>query len=419
MAVDGVPAAPRHAFRRWPFAAERSYRLAPAALEWTGARSDERLPYREVERIRLYKVRKLGAGGQLSASRWRCAIHAGSGIVIVLAPDHLGRSGLEDRQHSFAPFVGEFIKRVAAANPGVRIERTQSRGSWWGDALVRAWIPSASWLARQLARERAGAIAARTLRAVGPLIPEHRIGRANLAAAFPAKSPREIDHLLGGVWDNLGRVGIEYAHLDRICEAGGRAGGSIVADAATIAHLEHHRRGGNPALFFCAHLANWELPALVARSQGVDVAVPVRTTHQPVIAEALAQARGGPGSYIAIDELAPARIKAAMDRGACIATMVDQHFPGGVDVGFFGRSCKAAPMLGRLARSLEWPIKGIRVVRLPDQRFRIDVVGPIAPPRDGEGRVDVAATMQTVTAIVEGWVREHPDQWLWLHRRWR
>src|SRR3979411_3342764 len=56
---------------------------------------------------------------------------------------------------------------------------------------------------------------ARLMRNVGPWRREHRIGRANLAAAFPEKSPAEIERILGGVWDNLGRVGGEFAHLHR------------------------------------------------------------------------------------------------------------------------------------------------------------------------------------------------------------
>ena len=54
------------------------------------------------------------------------------------------------------------------------------------------------------------------MRRVGPWLPEHKIGRENLAAAFPDKSPQEIETILAGVWENLGRVGAEFAHLDRM-----------------------------------------------------------------------------------------------------------------------------------------------------------------------------------------------------------
>ena len=61
-----------------------------------------------------------------------------------------------------------------------------------------------------------------------------------------------------------------------------------------------------------------------------------------------------------------------------------------------------------------------RVVRLLDKRrFRVDLTEAIEPRRDPDGKVDVAGTMQAVTSVVEGWVREHPEQWLWVQRRWR
>jgi Kdo2-lipid IVA lauroyltransferase/acyltransferase len=55
----------------------------------------------------------------------------------------------------------------------------------------------------------------------------------------------------------------------------------------------------------------------------------------------------------------------------------------------------------------------------PRGRFRAEITEAIEPPRDKSGRVDIEATMQAITAVVEGWVREHPEQWLWLHRQWR
>jgi KDO2-lipid IV(A) lauroyltransferase len=88
-------------------------------------------------------------------------------------------------------------------------------------------------------------------------------------------------------------------------------------------------------------------------------------------------------------------------------------------VNFFGRPCKANPMIARLARHFDCPIHGTRVIRLPGNRFRVELSEALVPARDAAGKIDVAATMQLLTTMVEGWVREHPEQWLWLHRRWR
>jgi Kdo2-lipid IVA lauroyltransferase/acyltransferase len=103
-----------------------------------------------------------------------------------------------------------------------------------------------------------------------------------------------------------------------------------------------------------------------------------------------------------------------------VGMLVDQHFTKGVDVTFFGRPCKANPLIALLARQIECPIHGMRVVRLPDgNSFWGEMTDPIDPPRDAEGRIDIDGTMQAITTVIEGWVREHPEQWLWLHRRWR
>src|SRR4051812_28939353 len=84
------------------------------------------------------------------------------------------------------------------------------------DATVGQLAVGLLKLTRRFEPDRAADRAGRLMRRVGPYLPEHRVGRANLAAAFPEKSPAEIETILRGVWDNLGRAGAEYAHLDRL-----------------------------------------------------------------------------------------------------------------------------------------------------------------------------------------------------------
>jgi len=99
--------------------------------------------------------------------------------------------------------------------------------------------------------------------------------------------------------------------------------------------------------------------------------------------------------------------------------LVDQYLTGGVEVTFFGRKTKANPMLARLLRQIECPVHGVRIIRLPDNRFRAELTEEIPPVRDAEGKIDVQGMTQAITNVIEGWIREYPEQWLWLHRRWR
>jgi KDO2-lipid IV(A) lauroyltransferase len=59
------------------------------------------------------------------------------------------------------------------------------------------------------------------------------------------------------------------------------------------------------------------------------------------------------------------------------------------------------------------------MVRLPANRFRAELTEAVTPARDAAGRIDIAATTQIIMSVIEGWIREHPEQWLWQHRRWR
>ena len=260
------------------------------------------------------------------------------------------------------------------------------------------------------------------LRRLGPWLPEHRVGRANLAAAFPEKSPEEIETILRGVWDNLGRVAAEFAHLDRIKTYDPAVAGSwdIDYDQATFDRFHHLRLDGKPALIFTAHLANWELAAQVASTYKLDMTVLYRRPNLGAVADAVINVRAGSmGTLVPTGLDAPVKLVRTLEAGGHVAMLVDQYNVQGVEVTFFGRRTKANPMLARLARHVECPIHGARIIRLPDHRFRIGMTDAIAPARDADGKVDVQGTMQIITNVVEDWVREHPEQWLWLHRRWR
>jgi len=262
----------------------------------------------------------------------------------------------------------------------------------------------------------------RIARLIGPLLRENRIGRANLTAAFPEKSPEEIETILAGVWDNLGRLGAEFAHLDHIWEHDPAHPelSRIEIQQRTHELFAQLRLDGKPALIFASHLGNWELPAVAAVAHGLDAAVLFRRPNSAAanrIIEELRQVKMG--TLIAAGPSAPFKMAEALQRGQHVAMLVDQWFTNGVEVTFFGRKTRVNPTLARLLRQIECPVHGVRIIRLPGHRFRAELSEEIPPVRDASGQIDVQGTMQAITSVVEGWVREYPDQWLWLHRRWR
>jgi KDO2-lipid IV(A) lauroyltransferase len=299
------------------------------------------------------------------------------------------------------------------------------RGSWLrraGDAVFGFLTVQTLRFIRLVNLGTMANLSAAVMRRVGPLLKEHRIGRANLAAAFPEKSPAEIETILRGVWDNLGRVGAEFAHIDRLWDydPARRATGRIMDSDATEAIALRLRDDGKPALIFTAHLANWELAAVGAHAYGIDSTVLYRRPNVTAISDAVIGMREGcMGTLIPTSTGAPQRLLEALQRGSHVAMLVDQYSVQGVPVTFFGRPTRANSLIARLARHVDCPIHGLRVVRYPDGRFQLRVTEALDPPRGADGKIDVERTMQAITDVVEGWVREHPEQWLWVHRRWR
>ena len=290
------------------------------------------------------------------------------------------------------------------------------------NAIVGAAAVGLLRTTRRFDAEKTGDFFAKITRTIGPWWREHRVARANLTAAFPEKSPDEIEQILSGVWDNLGRIGAEFAHLDHIWkyDPATLETNSIEFTPETEALFQELKNDGKGALIFASHLGNWELPALAAATHGLDSAVLFRRPNIAAADRAVQELRSvNMGEMIATTHDAPIKLAAALQRGVHIGMLVDQHFGRGVDVMFFGRKVKANPLLARLVRQIDCPIHGVRVVRLPNRRFRVDLTERVAPARDASGEVDIQGTMQRVTSVIEGWVREHPEQWLWLHRRWR
>jgi KDO2-lipid IV(A) lauroyltransferase len=293
--------------------------------------------------------------------------------------------------------------------------------------LILGWLTiTALGLLRRLDRKRMANMIGPMMRHVGPWLPEHRIGRSNLAAAFPDKSPEDIEKILGGVWDNLGRYAAEFAHIDRMTIYNPDAPQQpadldAVYDQTTRDRFLQLRDSGKPSLVFSAHLANWELPACAPRMLGMPTSILYRRPNIGATSDAIVALRERcMGNMVAAGLDAPFRLGRALERGDHVAMLVDQHTTQGVDVVFFGRWAKANPLIAQLARLTGAPIYGIRVIRLPDgNHFRGELTAEIAPVRGADGIIDIQATTQAIANVVEGWIREHPEQWLWLHRRWR
>jgi KDO2-lipid IV(A) lauroyltransferase len=275
-------------------------------------------------------------------------------------------------------------------------------------------------LARALGPERSSDAGAALARRLGPLLPAHRTALRNLRAAYPDEPDAALRDIALGAWENLGRTGAEYPHLKELFDYdyGAAAAGRVEVDG--IEHFIELKDDGLPGLIFSAHLGNWELPAICAARYGLDATAVFRAPNDPAVARVVHEVRSETmGGLEAARQGAAFAMQGVLERGGHLGMLIDQHFTRGVVVRFMGRQALVNPILAKFARRFDCPVHGVRVVRLPRHRFRLELTPALVLPRDQGGEIDVPGAMQAMTDVVEGWVREHPAQWLWMHRRWR
>jgi KDO2-lipid IV(A) lauroyltransferase len=299
---------------------------------------------------------------------------------------------------------------------GARLVRTE-----WFYKLSAGILRGGMNLVRRLGPERAERMILRLARVLAPLLPENRMARESIALAFPEKSEAERAAILRGAWENFARVIVEFVFLEELAQSFDPARpneGRITVDG--LDRFVQLRDDGRPAIVIAAHLANWEVLGVVAHKYGLDTVLPFRAPGNFHLAEdVLATRERLMGTLVDSGRGASFQIAAALDRGAHLGMLVDQRIGSGISVPFFGRPALTNTLPARLAREYDCPVHGARAVRLPGGRLHLELTPEIALPRDHHGLVDVEAATRRINEIVEGWVREHPDQWFWLHDRWR
>jgi KDO2-lipid IV(A) lauroyltransferase len=288
--------------------------------------------------------------------------------------------------------------------------------------LMIGLIRSVFALARALGPERSADLGAFLARNLNFLVPKaRRTALDNLAMVYPEKSPAERKAIAREAWDNLGRTAAEYAHLGTLFDFDAEnpdPDGRI--EIIGIDQFVALRDDEKPGLIFSAHLANWELPAIAAARYGLETTAVFRPPNDPASARIVHEIRSGTmGGLAAAGQGAAFSMQAVLERGGHLGMLIDQHFTRGVVAPFMGHDALTNPILGKFAKRFECPVHGVRVIRLPGSRFRLELTPPIELPRDTTGEIDVAGAMAAMNAVVAGWVHEHPGQWLWMHRRWR
>jgi KDO2-lipid IV(A) lauroyltransferase len=246
------------------------------------------------------------------------------------------------------------------------------------------------------------------------LLPRRRrVALDNLHLAFPDRAPAERRRIAHASFRHLGMMGVEA------CVFAFRPPVVLLSrvEISGWERAEEAAAGGHGVLMLTAHLGNWELLAASHRLRSLPLSVVVRSMDTPAL-EAIVNAFRRRAGVELIDKRDGFRAAlAALRRGRMVGVLLDQNAARaeGVFAPFFGVPASTSRGMALLALRSEAPVLPAFIRRLPGGRHLVEVgsVLPVPPGRD------VAALTRTYTAAIESAIRVSPEQWLWVHRRWR
>ena len=245
-----------------------------------------------------------------------------------------------------------------------------------------------------------------------------RTGMRNLALAFPEKSRRERARILRGVFTSLGRQLAEVCQFPRYTLK--NVNQVVVYDG--FENFERAFARGKGVLFLTAHFGGWELSAFTHSMHGHPMHVVMRAMDNVHLDRMIRQYRGMHGNSMVDKDDFVRGLLAAMKKGEVVGILMDTNMtpPQGVFVDFFGVPACTASGLARIALRTDAavvPTFTIWDAVLRKYRLRFDPALQLI--RTGDDEADTMANTQLFTSVIESYVRRYPDQWLWVHRRWK
>ena len=244
------------------------------------------------------------------------------------------------------------------------------------------------------------------------------VAEDNLRAALPELSALAKEQIIQDVFRNLGRVALALAKAPDWSDRN-------VREHVDFVGLEHFREGearGRGVMLLTAHLGNWELGALAHGAVVGPIDVMVRPIENPMVDRLVEQRREARGNRVIRKRNAAREVLAALQRNGTVGILADQNTlpEEAVFVDFFGRPASANRGFARLAlHSDAAVVPAFAWWDYESRRYLIEYGPAIELIRTGDTDADVIANTQRFQTVLEECIRRHPDQWLWIHRRWK
>lgn len=246
-------------------------------------------------------------------------------------------------------------------------------------------------------------------RFAGRLLPAHRTAYNNLSKVFPNLSHKEKKKILMGMWDNLGRNAAELAHLLQ----------NDFVKKIKIIGAENLPKKEKSGFMFSAHIGNWELLACAAKHHNRPITGIYREANNPIVDGIISKIRSVRYfSLIPKGRQGAVKIARAIKNNEAFGMLVDQKMNDGIEVPFFDIPAMTAPAIAEFALRYDAPIIPARVIRKNGVNFEVIIYPQLEYEKTGDKEKDVYNIMLKVNQILEKWIKEYPEQWFWVHKRW-
>jgi Kdo2-lipid IVA lauroyltransferase/acyltransferase len=245
-----------------------------------------------------------------------------------------------------------------------------------------------------------------------------QVGMRNLEMVFPEKSVAEHKRILRGVFTSLGRQLAELCQFPNYTKEN-------VDEVVVYDGLENYERAyarGKGVLFLTAHFGGWELSAFAHSLHGHWLHVVMRPMDNEYLDRLLQSYRTMHGNKTVAKDDFVRGLLAAMKAGETVGILMDTNMtpPQGIFVDFFGIAACTASGLARIAlRTDAAVVPGFTIWDRKLGKYRLRFDPALELIRTGDLDADITANTQVFTKVIENYVRQYPDQWLWVHRRWK
>jgi Kdo2-lipid IVA lauroyltransferase/acyltransferase len=274
-------------------------------------------------------------------------------------------------------------------------------------------------LVRPLPRGAARAIGRRLGRLWARLDRRHlAIAADNLRRAFPEWSEEQVQRTARAVYVHFAQVMLELLWMP------GRSREDVMSfvDGFGIEAAGRAETSGRGYIFVCAHFGNWELHGIShAWRTGRPFGVIARPLDNPALDARLCAVRTMSGNSVIYKRRALQQVLKLLREGKGVAILIDQNVQedDGIFVDFFGRKAATTTVAAALAVKTGAYLIPSYAELQPDGRYHAVCEPPLEWTPSGDRDRDVAALTQRLTTVIEGWIRRRPEQWLWMHRRWK